>query len=1329
MSHGSIGCGRASSPRSSSPWVFLKARASSVDTTTWSQDVLSKLPTKDLKELEAGAQRKARRVLRSLSYTALPRGGGGVASDASPGSRAAAGPHEQRAAKAPAGAGRSLRHQDSSQHLQPPPPPLEAALAGGADARAARAVLREARRPLVEDGASLLCAERGSLDCVDVRGLVARMNEGEESPTCTERQFGVSGPRSLSPLSSDDLGRGFLDTTTPKARSPTSSAAWQPTPTLRRRNWPSLETFEEHYYPSWTALPRLEVPAATQAYRPLPSGRKSIANLNEALNNDPRDLALPMPPRQRVKERRSSQWAVPGSPLSSAPGGSAVGGAVPEPAEAYRRACVRLGARPLEPAPRFGDSLELIDVVADSTKQGYAIAEGIAAKPPREVKLVDAFLTDMGCERIVEAAITSGQVQKMTITGSCLNYRTCVAFYTSLRGRGGASLVALNLSECGLGGDMEEQQLAELPVRAAEAYARSRALLYSEAEAADEWARLPGGDRQPPENVLNPFGDPVASLEQQAILTSPGGVGSMAGDAAARDPGAAPTPDGRAATPPAVLPEVPSSATPIALPLLAHLARPGCALRHLDLSRTVLSLAAVMCVGRALELTRLEALTLDNCGITDDAMDAIAQGLAKNRGLLELKVRRNQLSGEPGAGAALLDAASRHPRLAHLDLAENLLPKESVDDLAAVFRWSCSLVAVHLLGDPDDPNAVHIADGCRRWVEENGAGETAVRARGPLEVEDRIELSMDFASEEVILCRTLHVEALSTWRMVAPPPRRPATPPGVAVMPPPEELVLQSWMPACCWVCERCVAVEYSWVVPDRGPGADTGITGARVFVRPSFADFARIELKRQRVPGAKRVHFAARLLLPPGQHCHVYESDPGADTKPMLLTADSEPAVEAAEASLTDGQRTALEAVCRLRRYGGRLNLQPEAPAGEAFAIPEPSGSQAAAAAADAPEMDPWAEDPTRLEWLRKCYDVDIKELHLSDLCHADEEAEVKETLWELYSWYYEAWAIVAGRSQWPLVRQVDVYDFFDSHRLLDRGPFGLAAAAATAAAAASDAASGSVPGSPSRTHSPAQPPTMGDAVPEEHVEEHLVVQDVQQILVQTVAVQESLGARRDPLARRAARVVQRTREGLPINRVQFIEVLLRAAIILGGRETSASVTFRRFAERVIIGRLMRPPLSPFPRGLAQQTGDFSDVLLARRKTIREAWERFGASENAFQALAQLLKICDRLFTAKHVASIYALARRPCPEAKQAQRAGLRYEEFCEAVARLALVWQRASSSRAPSQGGARSGFPAQPQLGRPVREKVVAARFESFLAKLADRMKPTYQTNPSLL
>jgi len=780
-----------------------------------------------------------------------------------------------------------------------------------------------------------------------------------------------------------------------------------------------------------------------------------------------------------------------------------------------------------------------------------------------------------------------------------------------------AQLRELSIAECGLGGDLQEAP-AELGAEAAAAYRRGCAALL------DVEAPLPTAAGEEPEEPEEP-GDPAWSVA--------------------------------------------SEQTPVALPLLAQLARPGCPLRRLDLSRSALSLATVALLARGLATTELEVLLLNRCSIGDEALGHLAAGLAQNQMLLDLQLRDNRLSGAPGAAGPLLDAAGRHARLAHLDLSLNPLSAECAQDLFAALRWSSSLVAVHVLGPVAWPGAAAAAAACRAWLR-------GQQPHGPSAVAEPPEAENEAA--ELVLCRALHVDGLGAWRMTSPAqprPPRPAAPEQPELEPAPA-----SWMPACCWICSRCAAVDYEWLVPDGGEGDDTGVRAAKLFVRPSFADFEPVELKRQFTAGAKRVRYAARLLVPPGQHYHLFEASIGA--KVMLLRARYRPVVQMADAPLEPKQREAIEHLCRQHRYSGPLNAPPPVVA-DGFQIPEVTASENAAEEAG----DPWEDDPERQARFRQCFDADIRELHLDDLCHSEEEEEVRATLWELYPRLYETYAIYAGRSQWPLVRHVDVYGFFDEARLLDRGgPPGVAP----------------------------MPGTVSAARP-------LALQDVQQMVLQTFDHGRGRDSRAGAPTNWAAVVRQRTREGAPISRPQFIEVLLRAAIALRGSHPSTSRAFRRFADEVLSGRIMQPPLSPFPRGLPLQAGEVSDTLLSRRGTIREAWERFGCSENGFQRLAQLLKLCDRSFTAKHVASIYALARRPQADFRQAEKRtlGLRYDEFCEALARLALIWQRTRRAEGDSPGAGRR-WPQQPQVGRPVRQIVVAARLEAFLVRLEERLRP---------
>jgi len=418
---------------------------------------------------------------------------------------------------------------------------------------------------------------------------------------------------------------------------------------------------------------------------------------------------------------------------------------------------------------------------------------------------------------------------------------------------------------------------------------------------------------------------------------------------------------------------------------------------------------------------------------------------------------------------------------------------------------------------------------------------------------------------------------------------------------------------------------------------------------------------------------------------------------------------VEVDEAQLTETQREAFEKMQMMHRYSGPLNVLPLV-RDEGFQIPEET---TVSDQRIEPETDPWAEPPSRIKAWNDCCEEDLKHIYLQDLCHVDEEAEVKATLREKYKLYYECYALFSGRSIWPQIRQVDVYGFFEEARLLDRGPFG-------------------------QPQSPASRSGRGKESTDDDSEwPQIKLQDVQQMLVQTITnrkQEDRAGQGGTASQRRAAEVAQKQREGAPVTRPQFIEVLLRAAIALKKKEPSASVAFRRFADELISARIMQPPIAPFPRGLAMGVGEVCDVLLARRKTLREAWERFSSSEVAFQRLAQLVKLCDRTFTAKHVQSVYSLVRKPNPDFRPSlgQRGGqgLRYQEFCEAVARFALVWKR-SSGNMSSQPGSRDDtssrelWPLHAQVGRPVREKAIAARLELFLDRLAERMRPSVQTN----
>mmetsp|Transcript_105697 Transcript_105697/g.187978 ORF Transcript_105697/g.187978 Transcript_105697/m.187978 type:complete len:1306 (+) Transcript_105697:40-3957(+) len=1244
---------------------LLVSKASRLD------KALQALPKSDLKSLQASSHKRARKVLRSLSYPALPSGSRKSLEEEA----------DERlallSAQNPAGA------VTRTSKMRP----LAEVLSAGREGKALREFAMEAHHALAEDLCSTTIAQTGaSVGLLDVEGLLKANNE---SDLLAHPSFA----RSLSEASFSRLqshGRQAVSLEEASAESPA------------RRQWPSTESFERFYHIPEEMLPLQPLQSQGPQYDPLPPARPTIAGIEDAKSLGMHAYLLPS---LLSSATSSSQAQEPQRPRTA----SGSQGKTPRQPKNiflatsfYRDACANLGIQPLQPPPIFGpDTVEIQHGSIDGTKQCYAIAEGVKACAPKHIDVIDAFLTDMGAASVVDAAMSSGRLESLSLSGSPLSYRTVLALHTSLRTRSGSSLQQLSLAECGLGGDLEEDPEL-LPERAASTYARSHSSIFPADAEEDEVMNEALKDL---EAMREKKRKEIEQLEKKKKLKEEAEEKEKEGkdekeekrkkDAEAEDTEEA---QGEEAEEEQTAEEV--KPTPVILPLLALLARPTSSLRKLDLSRSILSPAAVLALTRGLRTTALEVLTLEQCCLNDEAVDTLAVGVTQNRMLLELSVRGNDLSGEPGSGSMLLDAAGRHARLALLDLAENLLPKECAEELCSALRWSLSLVSVHLLGGSGaEQDALAIQRACRKWIAESTGkpgpdGEVQIP-----EPEDGDEY------KELIVCRALHVEGLKEWRVVSPDPKpivepknAGSGPDGATVEP-----VLTSWMPSCCWIRQRCAAVDYTWVVPDKGHGDETGAPNAKLYVRPSFADFARIELKRLRIAGARHLQFGARMLVPAGQHWHVFEAE--VNGKRTLYSSEREPAVEVADAQLTEQQMETFEKMQMMHRYSGPLNVR--AAGMESFQIPEET---TVSDQRIEPETDAWAEPPSRIKAWNDCCEEDLKHIYLKDLCHVNEEPEVKATLRQKYKLYYECYALFSGRSQWPLIRQVDVYGFFEEARLLDRGPFG-------------------------GPQSPASPSSRGKEQSADDQSEwpQLKLQDVQQMLVQTIMNRDpKQDAAKGGTAsqRRAEEVAAKQREGMPVTRPHFIEVLLRAAMALKKGEPSASVAFRRFADEVISARIMQPPLAPFPRGLAMGVGEVCDVLLARRKTLREAWERFSSSEVAFQRLAQLVKLCDRTFTAKHVQSVYALVRKPNPDFKpepgKRGGQGLRYQEFCEAVARFALVWKRSSGSMGSHMGSRdtaspRNLWPLHAQVGHPVREKAIAARLEYFLDRLAERMRPS--------
>eukprot|EP00929_Paragymnodinium_shiwhaense_P054064 TRINITY_DN27099_c0_g1_i1.p1 TRINITY_DN27099_c0_g1~~TRINITY_DN27099_c0_g1_i1.p1 ORF type:complete len:1464 (-),score=380.45 TRINITY_DN27099_c0_g1_i1:227-4618(-) len=1305
-------------------------------------------------------------------------------------------------------------------------PKLDRALARGPEADQSRTVLYRRKRLIAGDLAStLLRRDRLSGEWVDKQGLgdlldtePINMDSDEDdvpwtpsersAPSMPARKASSTGALpgydatsrrpsggsttmegSSSGLDRKISGAGSpVSTAREKRMRGLSAARWQNAtrdhPVLRRRRWPSIAKFENYWDVPEDEIPPKPVTLVPEPV-PLPPAKKTIASIEESTSHGAQAYLWPAlaqfaEPPEEIRLIQEAEAAKPANVFK----GSVV----------YRQACLQLSVPVLSPRPVFGESVELRDVLMDSTFQCYAVAAAVRASAPKELRLANAQMTDIGGARIVEAGLRGGRLEGLSIVASCINYKTCTALHECLRMRG-SKLASLQISQCGVGEDLDinvddltglfqqaYRRSTEAFERIAERIEAEEANLHAELSSEDEAAfleslppsmralskhsksgskapskrpskapgakggsssRSPSKSRPPsrlPSRALSRAGGSRAPSKQRASSKGPSGKDGKVsrqtskkrtvqmGDAEKGDEAKAQEEE-----------EEPIVLTPLLNPVLMLFAEASSSIQHLNLSRTLLSVKSTQSLSRMLATSPVVVLNLSECGIDDAGLVTLSQGLLRNKNLLEVHLRCNDFGREQEPMTSLLEAAGRHIRLAHLDISENVLPRECVRALCNLMRWSFSLVALHILGAGSGPAARDILNAIRQWTKDcaedpmlKDVGEASVFSpQTVLDEED--ENLMNYIDDEVMICRALHVRGLSDWRVVSPPEEEDPSAPVMNEHDPKmaDRPVPQSWMPPTCWVCARAAATELSWCVPDRGEGVDTAEQHAKVFVRPSFTSFSRIECIRQRVVGSGRVTYNAHVLVPPGQHYMIFESEVG--EKVQLLCSQDLPSLHASEANLTEEQMDEWNNLCRKKRYPGKINLLALV-TGDCFQISE---QQLEPAKLELPQTDPWVDDPLRQERLRQCYERDLDAWHLSDLCHADEEMEVKDVLWDLYPRLYENYAIFAGRSQWPYVRQVDVYSFFEAAQLLQRGapsssegqmsPTAAAAQSPAVKAEVAAAAAAVADGTPAESTPELSPSHAAVAA---MMQKPLTMQDVQQILQQTVVPnrfppRSADDGRRGSRSRMAASIKQRMALGAPLTRPQFIEVLLRTANALRGQtEKSTARAFRRFVDKIISAKIMQAPLAPFPRGVHLQVGEVCDILLSRRKIIKEAWERYGGSENSFQRLAQILKLCDRNFNAKHMASIFALARRPQEDCRLENKKdqSLAYDEFCEALSRIALIWKRGSNLLTPDVPHT---WPPQPKVGQSVRQRPVARRLETFIEFLQQRMRPAVSSS----
>mmetsp|Transcript_55891 Transcript_55891/g.130851 ORF Transcript_55891/g.130851 Transcript_55891/m.130851 type:complete len:1307 (-) Transcript_55891:122-4042(-) len=1272
---------------------------------------------RDVDDLLQVSHKKSRAVLRHLTLSGQPR---------SDSKQAGISGGFQRA-----GIGISM----SSPNL----PPLQVALGDSPQAESTRHQIMRERKGLLEDHTTLVVADGGSLNWIDLEGVYGDRSLDESAPFAQAKQDTKQLIAKQS-LSSTRARRSFFEQRF-------SASKVQP---AQRSPWASMRKFERHYHPPVEDLlpPRpIAPPAPPKDPRGL-QARETVARIEEMISPG---LQMPL---------WSAHLATAPQPQAANKRGSIKGlgpqGRAPSFFKAvaiYRRACMQLGIEVLAPMPILGEIVELSGEGCRDTRQCYAVAEGVRVCEPSKLALEDMGLTDIGAARIVEVALATARLKELVITKSWLGFKTCSVLHTCLRTRAGSTLNKLVLQECGIGSNLEVD-LSELPAHQHEVFAhclseqelqedelvtkanrgplrlRQLSRTFDQEKSTSQSLPAEASLMQTDSRHNASSGVTGASIRAQRPTVTDSDVGlDRLSDGLAtrsRDDFLATTQSSRGfGGDSSVYKEValedlglpshpPTRQVPLLLPLLFQLPHATCGIQYLDLSLNLLSKEAGSALGKFLSASRIEFLILNQCGLGDEAVNSIADGFAENSTLMDVRLRSNALSGDVLPSAALLNAAGRHPRMAHLDLAENMLSRSCSDELCSAFRWSCSLVAVHVLGPSSGPEASEIAECCLSWVAANGEEPCSGLYSTPkiLDDNDDEKVFRTLEHPEMILCRALHSPGLESWRITQPvPPQLPlrAHPEEHAVAP-------RSFMPCGCWVCNKCEAITFKYVVPDHGLGSSSGGVSCRLFVRPSFAGFQRVELKRERSDVSNRVVYSSKLLVPLGQHCYLFEAALG-PRKFELMCAEGQPKSDLQDLPLEGALRDGLQAFCRARKYTGAINTLPIV-SEDGFHIPE---ALEMADTDEVPQCDPWAVDTVRKQRLDECCRVDVGKLQMSDLCHSREEDEVKEVIAELYSFLYETYAIFAGRSLWPLVRQVDVYAFFDEAQILLDSPFAKDIEAEESAPSDTDAA-------------------------QRFEEQHKVsLQDVQQMLVQAIGTgqrpRESHGseeadapgpaagsdrfaqmcAHTNPsLQERAATVVERHREGAPITRSQFIEVLLRAAVAIRGRELSAVVCIRTFVKKVLLGRIMQPPLSPFPRGLLKQAGGVRDALLSHRKMLIEAYERFGSTDAAFQRFAQLLRLCDRTFTAKHVSSIFTLVKLPIVDTEaEPLRRGLSYEEFCEAAAWLSVVWQR-GWSQGHAKRDPKLRFRALPKVGAPLNQRHFASHLEAFLQKMRQRMLP---------
>merc|ERR1719335_1968677 len=69
--------------------------------------------------------------------------------------------------------------------------------------------------------------------------------------------------------------------------------------------------------------------------------------------------------------------------------------------------------------------------------------------------------------------------------------------------------------------------------------------------------------------------------------------------------------------------------------------------------------------------------------------------------------------------------------------------------------------------------------------------------------------------------------------------------------------------------------------------------------------------------------------------------------------------------------------------------------------------------------------------------------------------------------------------------------------------------------------------------------------------------------------------------MSEKRAAVAQKAKEGRPLARPQFLELILRVSITLFTCNGSMAESLKHFVDKLLVDRVLRPPLAPFPKSL----------------------------------------------------------------------------------------------------------------------------------------------------